>query len=677
MEILSPAGSMEALRAAVNHGADAVYVGGSRFSARKNAQNFSDEELREAVDFCHVRGVRLYLCCNTLLKETELSDAMDFIRCAYQIGVDALIVQDFGLAARIRRELPEMPIHASTQMTVVNSEGIRALESLGVSRVVLAREVSREEIASIRKKTDMELEYFVHGALCISYSGQCLMSSILGGRSGNRGGCAQPCRLPYTLLRDSKPVTEILPLLCPKDLCLADRVHELAGLGVASLKIEGRMKSPDYVAMVTQVYKRAAEGGVSNEEIKEMLKFFSRGGSCRGYFYGCTYGDMMDMAGASKIAGSLPKLAPAEKTVPIHLYLAAQTDKPLSLTLLAENYPAVTVTGAVCQKAHTQPTTAERMEQQISKLGGTAFRAEQVEVQASCDVAVPVSELNALRRQGVQKLEKTIKEHHQRELPAPVPAAKRATARPKELSLCVEVRTEEQLRAAIQTGVQRVYMPKELLAYAEGIEEPVVQLLPLTKEGQKVSLVGAKEVCLQNIGQLTDTENCRITAGHRFNITNSETVEWLKSMGVSRAVLSPELHMNDIARLRKQTDMTLEVIAYGRLPLMLMENCIIKSAYGCHCDKGEFALRDRKNEVFPLLPRHCGTEILNSKPIYMADRIDDIKKLGIDSMRLAFTLENYETCCIIIREYQEAMQGKQKKSPASDFTRGHFYRGAE
>ncbi len=677
MEILSPAGSMEALKAAVHYGADAVYVGGSRFSARKNAQNFSDEALCEAVDFCHVRGVRLYLCCNTLLKETELDDAMSFIRYAYSIGVDALIVQDFGLAERIRRELPDMPLHASTQMTVVNSEGIRALESLGVSRVVLAREVSGEEIASIRKQTDMELEYFVHGALCISYSGQCLMSSMLGGRSGNRGGCAQPCRLPYTLLRDGKPVTDTLPLLCPKDLCLADRVQELKRLGVASLKIEGRMKSPDYVAMVTQVYKRAVKGGVSNEEIREMLKFFSRGGSCHGYFYGCTYGDMMDMAGASKIAGSLPKLEPAEKVVPIHLYLTAQTDKPLSLTLLAENYPAVTVTGAVCQKAHTQPTTTERMEQQISKLGGTAFRAEQVEVQASGDVAVPVSELNALRRRGAEMLEQTIKAHYKRELPTSVPTRKETSAQTKELSLCVEVRTEEQLKAAIQMGVQRVYLPKELLPYAREIKEPIVQLLPLTKEAEKVSLSGAKEVCVQNIGQLSGAEGSVITAGHRFNITNSETAEWLKSKGVSRVVLSPELHMHDIARLRKHTDMTLEVIAYGRLPLMLMENCIIKSAYGCHCDKGEFALRDRKNEVFPLLPRHCGTEILNSKPIYMADRMTDLKNLQIDSMRLCFTLENYETCCIIIREYQEALQGKQKKAPAGDFTRGHFYRGAE
>lgn len=313
MEILSPAGNFDSLRAAVHYGADAVYVGAQRFSARKSAQNFSDDELNQAVDFCHLRGVKLYLCCNTLMKEEELDDAMHLVYDAYQIGVDALIIQDLGLLKRIRQELPDFPVHASTQMTVVNTAGVNRLTELGVRRVVLAREVSKAQLKEIQKNTQAELEVFVHGALCMSYSGQCLMSSILGGRSGNRGGCAQPCRLPYTLLKNGKPVTKTGSLLCPKDLCLADRITELAELGVASLKIEGRMKSPEYVAMVTQVYKKAAQGGVSQEEISDMLKFFSRGGSCSGYFDGCSFENMMDSGAANKIARTLPLLEKKEK----------------------------------------------------------------------------------------------------------------------------------------------------------------------------------------------------------------------------------------------------------------------------------------------------------------------------------------------------------------------------
>ncbi len=677
MEILSPAGSLEALTAAVHYGADAVYVGGSRFSARKNAQNFTDKELAEAVDFCHVRGVRLYLCCNTLLKDTELDEAMDFIRYAYQIGVDALIIQDLGLLARVRRALPDMPVHGSTQMTIVNSAGINTLAALGVRRVVLAREVTAAEIAEIRRHTDTELEYFVHGALCISYSGQCLMSSILGGRSGNRGGCAQPCRLPYTLLRNGKPVTDALPLLCPKDLCLADQVQALADLGVASLKIEGRMKSPAYVAMVTHIYKQAIGGRISDDDIRSMLKFFSRGGSCQGYFHGCTYGSMMDTAGQAKIAGTLPVLEKRQRVSPVSLHLTARTGQPLSLTMLAADGTAATVTGEVCPAAHTHPMAPERMEQQLRKLGGTPFYADRIEIDASNDVAAAAGALNALRRRAAETLELEITQKFKRSLPPQQTEVHTPQGVVREPSLCAEVTTEEQLRAAADMGIQRIYLPAGLMHLAGAVSEPVLLLPSLTKEGQPLKTAGAERICIQNLGQLSACQQRDITAGHRLNVTNSSTVAMLAELGVGRVVLSPELNLKSIARLRRQTDGLLEIIGYGRLPLMLLENCIIKSAYGCECDQAAFALRDRKNEVFPIRPRHCGNVIYNAKPIYMADRLADIKNLQIDGIRLCFTLENYETCCIIIREYQEALAGKAKKAPDGGFTRGHFYRGMQ
>ncbi len=676
MEILSPAGSFEALTAAVQYGADAVYAGGSRFNARSHAQNFSDEILEKAVDFCHLYGVKFYLCCNTLVKENEYEEAMQLIRYAWQIGVDALIMQDLGLIERVRSELPDFAIHGSTQMTIVNSDGVRLLEELGLQRVVLAREVTRRGIESILDKTQIELEYFVHGALCISYSGQCLLSSMLGGRSGNRGSCAQPCRLPYTLLENGKPVTQPEFLLCPKDLCLADCISDLKTLGVTSLKIEGRMKSPAYVAMVTQVYKQASEGRVTETDIRQMLKFFSRGGSCHGYWEGCLYQDMMDMGGnAKKVADTLPVLPPQEKHIPLDMAFCAEVGEPLLLKAQTDSL-TVTLNGAVCEAAHTHATTPERVEEQLKKLGGTAFSAKKVDVQISPVAAVPIKEINRLRRDAVEKLEESIVGQFKRQLPAVhTISSERAVLSVKTPQLSVEVRTGEQLEAALVMGIERIYLPKELWQQAEGKCERVLLLPPLTKEGQTIEVGEAEAVCIQNLGQILSSRGKNITAGHRLNVTNSRTVALLKHMGVEQMVLSPELNLKGLRALRQHTSAKLEVIGYGRLPLMLLEHCVIRSRIGCRCNDTDFALKDRKNEVFPLLPTHCGNVLYNSKPIYMADRIEDIKNLQINGIRLCFTLENYERCCIIIREYQSALSGHSLHAPNIDFTRGHFYRG--
>ncbi len=676
MEILSPAGSRESLEAAVHSGADAVYLGGNRFSARKNAQNFSDEALEQAVDFCHARGVLVYVCCNTLLKENELDDAMDFVHYTWEIGVDALIVQDLGLVARIRRELPDMPIHASTQMTVTNADGVNALADLGISRVVLAREVTAEGLASICKKTETDLEYFVHGALCISYSGQCLMSSLLGGRSGNRGSCAQPCRLPYTLLQDGRPVTEKTALLCPKDLCLADTVAELDTLGVCSLKIEGRMKSPDYVSMVTRVYRRAAEGKATEDEIRDMLKFFSRGGSCHGYYDGCQYGNMMDPEGQNKIADSLPDITVEKKKMPVTLKFVGKIGQPMQLTMTTQEGETVTVTGAVCEEARIRPTEAERVREQLVKLGETPFYAKEVNISLQDATAVSIKEINALRRKGAETLEGLLVNCFKRQ-PVAVVRQNNIVRVDRQPVLCAEVMTKEQLQAALDMGIERIYVPEALWEMAQDAKDPVLQLLPLLKEGMAQDVTDCESVCMQNIGQLTICLGKNIIAGHRMNVTNSESAELLRHLGVSRCVISPELNIKSIDALRRHTDMELEVIGYGRLPLMLMENCIIKSHKGCGCEHGSFSLLDRKNEVFPLYPTRCGNVIYNSKPIYMADRMEEIKKLHVDAVRMSFTLENYERCCIIISEYQAALAGKICQAPEGDFTRGHFYRGMQ
>lgn len=677
MEILSPAGSFEALEAAVQFGADAVYVGGSQYSARSSAQNFTEQELAEAVEYCHLHGVKLYVCCNTLLNDYELSGVMAFVRYLYEIGVDALIVQDLGLIRRVRQELPDFPIHGSTQMTVVNHQGVKTLADLGLERVVLGREVTAEGLRAIREKTDTELEYFVHGALCISYSGQCLMSSILGGRSGNRGGCAQPCRLPYTLLRNGKPVSDNLPLLCPKDLCLAHRVRELADMGISSLKIEGRMKSPEYVAMVTMAYKQALSGQLTEDDVQNMLKFFSRGGSCEGYFNGCTFGDMMDTKDKPKIAGALPKLPTVKRQSPVSLSLLAREGEPLTLTVCAADGTRKTVVGAPCEKAHTKPTDAERMKQQIAKLGNTPFYADKIEVDTCGTVAVPVSELNDIRRIAVFSLQEKILASYRR-TPKQPEAKQEATARAmRRPELCAEVTTKDQLKAAIEMGIGRIYLPEALLPFAEGVREPVVMLPSISREGEAIgSESGA--VCIQNLGQLADCAGKTVTAGHRLNVMNRETAEMLFSMGARRVVLSPELNLKQMMRLCSGVAGELEVIGYGRLPLMLLENCIVKSTLGrCDCDNARFALRDRKNEVFPMASRHCGTVIYNSKPIYMADRMDELLPLAADGIRLCFTTEGYAECRQVMQTYLEALSGVACAAPKQDFTRGHFYRGVQ
>lgn len=681
MEILSPAGSFDALCAAVNHGADAVYVGGTRFSARRGAQNFSDEELAFAVDFCHVRGVKLYVCCNTLMKETELSSAMEFIHYLYAIGVDALIVQDLGLLTRVRRELPDMPVHASTQMTVTNSDGVNLLADLGAKRVVLAREVTKQELASICKNVQTEIEYFVHGALCISYSGQCLMSSLLGTRSGNRGGCAQPCRLPYTLLEDGKPVTQKQGILCPKDLCLADRVQELRDLGVASLKIEGRMKSPEYVAMVTGVYKQAVTVGISDAEIKDMLKFFSRGGSCYGYFDGCTYGGMMDPVGDNKIASTLPVLEKKKRQVPAFLSLSAKVGEVLSLSMTAETGETVTVLGDVCEEALVRATEKERMEEQLKKLGETPFYAKKIEIFASSNVVVPIKTLNALRRQAAGELEALIVNQYKRTPVKRNVVERSGVTKSRALSLCAEVATEEQLRAVADCGIRRVYVPESLWNLAHLVEEPVLAFAPLYKEGQAPLTEDAGAVCVQNLGQFSAACGKEIVAGHRLNVTNSETAEKLAALGAGRVVLSPELNTKGILAVSRHTNVPLEVIGYGRLPLMLLKNCVIKSSGKCGgeetCGAKEFALFDRKGETFPVVPTKCGNVIYNAKPIYMADRLHEVQELGVDSLRMSFTDESYDTVCRVVRAYQEALAGKTVQAPKGDFTRGHFYRGMQ
>ncbi len=680
MELLAPAGEFESLVMAVQNGADAVYVGGNMFSARRSAVNFDLAELTRAVDYCHLRGAKLYLAVNTLIKEFELLDICRYLEDIYRIGVDAVIIQDMGVFSLVRKYLPELSINASTQMTVNSAAGAKELERLGAKRVVLARELSAKEIKKIKEQTNIELEVFVHGALCMSYSGQCLMSSMLGGRSGNRGACAQPCRLPYTLLCDGKVVTDAMPLLSPKDLCLVKRLDEVRQSGADSLKIEGRMKSPEYVGMVTKVYRAALSGELSDKDAEEMLSLFSRGGSSFGYFDGRKFRDMMNYEEGSKISASREVEKKIHETVrgenikmPVSMEFGAKVGEPISLKMRSGE-KEVCISGPLAEAAINRPTEAVRIKEQLEKLGQTPFGSDEVAVNTDGKSAVGIGAINALRREAAEKLSEMICASYRREARSVEPDVSVIKREKKEPVLCVYVTNEEQYNAVKKVGGCDIYLPYEL--YISKMDKDAVCVLPeLPKEGEKLNIPEGVRVMVNNIGQFEVARGGEILGGHRLNVYNSVAATAFGDFGASVLTVSPELNLKEIKELAQNSDASFEVIAYGHLPLMLMENCVIKSAHRCECKEKNFALRDRKGIDFPILTENCRNIVLNSCPIYMADRIEDIKSLQIDRIRLSFTVENPDLCCIIISEYKKALAGQVVKSPRYEYTRGHFYRG--
>lgn len=681
MEILSPAGDFEALKAAVQNGADAVYVGGSDFSARRSAKNFDDEELQRAIDYCHLRNVKLYVACNTLIKEQEIKSACEFLEKIYTYGADSVIVQDLGLANLINTYLPELPIHASTQMTVTSSNGVNALkEYFGAKRVVLARELSFEEIKNIRENTDTELEVFVHGALCMSYSGQCLFSSVLGGRSGNRGGCAQPCRLSYSLCENDREVTDTMPLLSLKDLCLAEDIGKLKKIGVESLKIEGRMKSPEYVAAATKVYSEAAKYGADQKEIEKMLSLFSRSGSSKGYFYGRTFDKMMCYDEGSKVSADRETVSEVKKTysgenmkMPINMFFSGLIDYPMTLTISDEHGRCITAEGEKMVAPLNRATDEERIKEQLKKLGGTSFDVDYIEV-ITDGGAVSIKDINALRRDAIEKFEAEICSSHKRESKKII-YEKESDAAYKTPVLSVEVTTKEQYDAVKDIEGVELFVPYNL--YKEVTPKNAVCVLPaILKDCDSPDLSGIDKVEINNIGQLKLCEGKEIYAGYGMNISNSASAKAVIANGVKRVCYSTELTLNEIKNALS-LNVPSEVMVYGRQRLMYMENCIIKSAYGCKCGESEFSLKDRLGVKFPVITENCRNIILNSRPTYMADKGVDINNLQIDAMRLIFTVENPKMCSLIIDEYKKMLSGEIVEGFKEDFTRGHFYRGAQ
>lgn len=688
MELLAPAGGMRELIAAVQSGADAVYLGAADFSARAGADNFDWDELCAAVKYCHIYGVKVHCALNTLIKERELSNAIDTAKRIYECGADAIIIQDIGLAAHLSRMMPDMELHASTQMTVTSLEGVKYLEEHGFSRVVLARELSFSEIAEIARGARAELEVFVHGAICMCYSGQCLMSGVLGGRSGNRGRCAQPCRLKYSLMRGDMKEKEA-HLLSPKDMALIDRLGELDRLGVASLKIEGRLKSAEYVSAVTGVYRKYldAPGRVKAEDMDELRSAFSRSGFTDGYFTGHLGREMMahdvPANNASNVFTSAAKERAAGRIVrrvPISIYASLLLGDVLRVTAYDNDGNCAVCEGDIkAEAARKVPLSASRIREQLEKLGDTPFNADETAVEVDEGITIPIKEINSVRRKACDELIRMRTKRDRKPInDMPFPDAR--PAEPDELYLTAEVETIEQARAVLAAeGVKRLFAPAEITAELTGYSGDT-EIVTKAADIYRAADIATDSVSVSSPAALRFYGNKARYGDMRLNIYNSLTVKAFS--GLKCVMHSPELNMREIADITARSGgVETEIIGYGRLPLMLMRNCPIKAVGKCQAGKNIYALRDRKGLEFPLLCTDRGTGscravLLNSKPVYTADIIDELRVLKINCIRLKFTVENSGQCGKIVSVYKNAIRGKKTpRMEENTFTRGHLKRG--
>ena len=679
-EILAPAGSIESVYAAVRCGANAVYLGSKAFNARRNAANFSDEELKTAVDYCHSHGVKVYLTLNTLVNDSELKTASEEIERACSLPADALLLQDLGLVKIIKEIAPDMPLHASTQMSVQSAQGVKLLEEAGFSRVVLARELSLDEIKEIRRQTKAEFEVFVHGALCMCVSGQCLMSAVLGGRSGNRGLCAQPCRLPFGVNGGTGHALSL------KDMSVTEDLAKLEKAGVVSFKIEGRMKRPEYVAAAVTACVKALEGGYSPELARDLQSVFSRSGFTDGYLKGKRGPQMFgtrrkeDVQSAAPVLKKLADFYDKETPlVPVDFALTCLENEPVTLSAKAQDKTVFIESGIVPQAAVNRAITAEELKERVSKCGGTQFYAESVDVELGENLSIPASAVNAVRRDALQALDSSLSDREPVKCKKYEPAVTLHKTQGRQIK--IRLFSEEQLPFDLD-GISEVVLPlsADKSAFekcsAAGVTASVE--IPRAFFGndeifrsllQKAKQNGAEKTVAGTLDglKLALDENMPVSAGFGMNVFNTQALEYLESYGVTDALVSPELTFKQISALGGSIKRG--VLAYGSLPLMITRNCPVRTAIDCGQCKGRSHLTDRMGIDFPVICSHGSSEILNSRPLWLADRLNEIK--NADYILLYFTNETREECEKIIAAYKKADPRE------GGFTRGLYYRGVE
>ena len=693
-ELLSPAGSPEAVIAAVQNGADAVYLGLGDFNARRGAKNFTAEEFEKAVRYCRIRGCRVYVTLNTLVDDRETEAAVAQARLVSSLGADGLIVQDLGLVRALRAALPDIPLHASTQMSIHNLAGVEAAAEMGLTRAVLARELSIEQIRYISSRAPIETEVFVHGALCFCHSGQCYMSALIGRRSGNRGMCAQPCRMAYSLggRMDDYP-------LSLKDNCLVDKLAELEDAGVACLKIEGRMKRPEYTALVTGVYAKVLHErrAPTQDELNTLETAFSRDGFTQGYYNGDKK-DMFGVRGEGEDRESEKLFTAARKDysegelrrVPLHFYTLCEKGQPIRAIAFDDDGHKAVTSGPMPEAAKRQGLTESFVVDQMFKTGGTPYNCVENRAKVDPFLFIPTAEINDLRRRLITQIsEERAKPPLRRSLTLPpLPEKKTAPSVPQTI---FQVRTPAQLSDELcELKPDYLYFPAMGLVgdfspvrkFAENGTKLVAVLPRVITDDQSEDVFaaleylaeqGVNEALVGNLGHVALARRAGMSLRGDFglNAFNSRTLNVLCDAGFLSATASFELRLAQIRDLRKSLD--LEMIVYGRLPLMVSDQCVIRHSAGrCAC-AAPAQMADRTGNVFHVVKDFgCRNVIYNAHKLYLADRMSDVEVCGLWGARLLFTTESARECVEVAKAYL----GRSDYRP-NVLTRGLYYRGVE
>ncbi|NLK71531.1 MAG: U32 family peptidase [Clostridiales bacterium] len=797
-ELLIPVGGEKQLYAAVENGADAIYLGGKLHNARRFAENFDDDTLKRSLEYAHIRGVQVYLTMNTLIGDSELQEAVDAVGKAYENGIDALIVQDLGFAQLVRKYYRDLPLHLSTQGTIYNSEGVRFAEQLGFKRVVLARELSIKEIQTITRNTDIQIEVFIHGALCISFSGQCLMSSIIGGRSGNRGKCAQPCRLPYQLVKsDGTCFSDKSYLLSPKELCGIELLGQLIESSVTSLKVEGRMKSPEYVAAVTKIYRKyldlyAQNKGcsVAPQDYKTLMQIFNRKGFTTGYLekkqgadlisrerpkhWGVYLGKVIshnqktkkwiieleddlsvgdgievvseglpgniitymenkgeqvfsghkgEKVSIGSLSGNINKNDSVYKIsdkalnkemqesfsgkifrkVPVSASFRAEVGQPLSIQIAdIEGHTVQAESCYVTEAAVKRAVSEEEVRTQLMKTGGTPFIIENLIVKSGDNIAVPLSEINALRREALSRLEDIRKIPYINRKAAKVEIPHLNTKKISqgyEFSVFLFDWNAEQIRGASKAA--RIYIPLNVLLddkhttdimTLKNADKKIFAWLPavtrglyddmLRKNAARISKFPLDGILIGNPGQyeIFKDSDIPLYGDVSLNLYNSFSVLQFSELGLKGIALSHELTFEQIKKISKPQFLEIEATVYGRIPLMTSEYCPIGAAgeidFGCRrCKKGNYYIEDRMGVKFPVIGSEidCRATILNGDKLFVSDLVKPLADAGVDILRLYIHDESKEEIENLLEIFTEN-KGMPRREDVR-YTKGHYFRG--
>ncbi len=722
VELLAPAGNFACFRAAINAGADAVYLGGEQYGARAYAGNFTSEEIAEALHIAHMFDRKIYLTVNTLVKESEFENLIPYITPLYEAGLDGVIIQDIGVLECLRQTFSDLELHASTQMAITGVYGAAYLKKLGVCRVVPARELSLDEIIDIKKKTDLEIECFIHGAMCYAYSGQCLFSSILGGRSGNRGRCAGPCRLPYTDTRN-----RVQYPLSLKDMYTLPMIPKLIQAGIDSFKIEGRMKSPEYVAGVTAMYRKYIDLYLTNPEKPYKIapkdeqlirQLYIRSDTCDGYYQRHNDKSMVTLTEPG-YSGSSPEIIKdiqknyisQDILLPITGTAKVRAGEPLELTFVYDSVSAA-VKGDLVNHALNRPLSREDISQKLCKLGDTCFALTDLTIDTDGASFIPVKALNELRRATVSKLEQEILDNKvsKRKICTAESGTEGGSIRHVEFDhgekkgneLCVLATTHEQLLIANKySDIRKIYVDADIFLQDMEVQQSLLPekeyflVLPYILRKRSYKYLSSYEKLLGNsrfagvmvrnfdeLQWLYETGYTReICSDHTIYAWNNTSLDFLS--GQLDCVTFPlELNKKELNMLSADIDCRVSFVLYGYIPMMYAANCVRKTLEHCIKDtisaNNRYHLTDRYQNVFTVAQncKHCYNILYNTVPLSLHGQLEGILKKNYNQLRLDFSIEDEAQTNTVIEYYISRMTGN-KEFPCKEFTNGHYKRGVE